>query len=182
MSRFDYAEYVKVSEVAKVIRGVRVVRNQLSREGKYPVYQNSMKPLGYYDKYNCHAGTVFVISAGAAGDIGYSYVDFWAADDCLYIIPDERLEDRYLYHVLLWQQYAIYSRVRRSAVPRLSKAVIEGLIIPLPPLEIQQETIRILDKWSDANNGLIAEIERELELRRQQYGYYRDKLLSFNVS
>ena len=75
-------EYKTLSEIAEITRGIRVVRNQLTEQGEYPVYQNSMTPLGYYEKSNCLANTTFIIAAGAAGEIGFSSVEFWAADDC----------------------------------------------------------------------------------------------------
>ena len=65
---FGYSK-VKVRDVASAKRGTRVVRNQLSDNDKYAVYQNSMTPLGYYGSSNCIGGTAFVICAGAAGEI-----------------------------------------------------------------------------------------------------------------
>ena len=47
-------EYKKIAETTTMLRGVRLVRNELEKEGKYPVYQNSMSPLGYYKEYNCN--------------------------------------------------------------------------------------------------------------------------------
>ena len=48
--------------------------------------------------------------------------------------------------------------------------------IPVPPLSIQQEIVKVLDAFTK----LEAELEAELEARRKQYSHYRDKLLSFN--
>ena len=48
--------------------------------------------------------------------------------------------------------------------------------IPLPPLSVQQEIVRILDKFTQ----LEAELEAELDCRKRQYEYYRNKLLTFN--
>ena len=175
----DGVEYKSLCEVAAVSRGIRVVRRDLTQDGLYPVYQNSLKPLGYHDKFNCSGNTAFVISAGSAGEIGYSYSDFWAADDCLYIICSEAIMNRYVYYLLSAKQQEIKSHVRRAAVPRLPRTAIENLYIPVPPLEVQAEIVRILDKWSDAHTGLIALLTRELDLRKQQYEYYRDKLLTF---
>ena len=45
-------EFVKLFDVALIKRGVRVVRKQLDLTGKYAVYQNSLTPLGFYDKYS----------------------------------------------------------------------------------------------------------------------------------
>ena len=71
------------------------------------------------------------------------------------------------------------SQVRRSSVPRLSKDVLENLEIGVPSLDVQERIINVLDNFdaicSDLNIGLPAEIEA----RRKQYEYYRDKLLSF---
>lgn len=63
-------------------------------------------------------------------------------------------------------------------MPRLSRNVIDMLQIPLPPLAVQREIVRILDKFTLYSQELAA----ELAARRVQYNYYRDRLLSFNVS
>ena len=176
---FGEVEYKTLGEIGKIKRGVRVVRSQLSEIGKYAVYQNSMKPLGYYDKFNCAANTTFVISAGAAGEIGYSYEDFWAADDCLYIECDKNLNSRFLYYLLLCQQKFIYKNVRRASVPRLSKEVIQNLKIPIPPIEEQERIVNILDKFDKLCNDLCEGIPAEIAARKKQYEYYRDLLLTF---
>ena len=64
----DGVEYKSLGDIVSIERGKRLVREQLSEEGKYPVYQNSMTPLGYHTEYNYDAGTTFIIGAGAAGD------------------------------------------------------------------------------------------------------------------
>ena len=137
-------EFKKLGEVCEISRGVRVVRKQLTESGKFPVYQNSLTPLGYYHKKNCNAGTSFVICGGAAGQVGYSNVDFWAADDCLFIICSKELQSKFLYYSLLCKQDFLLSQVRKASVPRLSRSVVENLQIPLPPLAIQQEIVNIL--------------------------------------
>ena len=169
-------EFHSVEDVANVARGVRVVRSQLADQGSYPVFQNSLTPMGYYEKQNCKADTAFVIAAGAAGEIGYSYSDFWAADDCYFFKCSKALSSRYLYHMLLWKQPFLKSRVRKASIPRLSRDHIEQLSIPVPPLPVQEVIVRILDSFTK----LEAELEAELEARRRQYEYYRDKLLNFN--
>ena len=51
--------------------------------------------------------------------------------------------------------------------------------IPLPPIEVQTEIVRILDKFTSLEAELEAELKAELDCRKRQYEYYRDKLLSF---
>ena len=74
-------EWIEVGKLISPQRGKRLVRSQLEESGSYAVYQNSMKPLGYYDESNTQVDTTFVIVAGAAGEIGFSNAEFWAADD-----------------------------------------------------------------------------------------------------
>ena len=138
-----------------------------------------MTPLGYYEKSNCPANTAFVIGAGAAGEIGYSKVPFWAADDCYYISCPDTLNSRYVYYALLCQSAYISSRVRRASVPRLSRTVIENLIIPVPALEEQKRIVGILDRFDVLCSDLTVGLPAEIEARTEQYEYYRDKLLTF---
>ena len=63
-------EWRDLEEVVKIQRGKRLVKSQLETSGNYAVYQNSMTPLGYYYESNAKADTTFIISAGAAGEIG----------------------------------------------------------------------------------------------------------------
>ena len=168
-------EYVKLGEVCEIRRGIRVVKKQLGEEDGYPVFQNSLTSLGMYQSSNRKAGTTFIICAGAAGEIGYCNSEFWAADDCSTVESDV-LIDRFIYFYLMTQQYKLKSQVRKASVPRLSREAIENLIIPLPTLEIQSRIVEVLDKMTT----LTAELEAELEARKQQYEYYRNKLLTFN--
>lgn len=84
-------EYSTLGKVSDIKRGVRVVKNDLQPEGEIPVYQNSLTPLGFYDKANYEGDTTFVIGAGAAGEIGYSAIPYWGADDCYSIICSQNI-------------------------------------------------------------------------------------------
>lgn len=165
----DGVEYVKLDSVANVCRGTRVVKSQLSDKG-YPVYQNCLTPMGYFERSNCNAGITFVICGGAAGNVGYTDVECWAADDCEFIIGGHQVINRYIYYYLMTKQNYLLSKVRKASIPRLSPSIIKDLEIPLPPLPVQEEIVRILDAFT--------ELQAELQKRQQQYNYYRDNLLS----
>lgn len=62
--------------------------------------------------------------------------------------------------------------INRTGIYQLTSKDINNLLIPIPPLEIQNEIVRILDKYTE----LEKELEKELELRTKQYEYYRDRL------
>ena len=175
----DKVEYKVLSEVAEIRRGKRLVKSELSTSGNYAVYQNSMIPLGYYSKSNVSEGTTFVISAGSAGEIGYSPNRFWAADDVYYFIFTDGVCSKYVYYFLLIKQQSIKRQVRRASVPRLSKSAFEKIKIPIPSLAEQQRIVSILDKFEALTTSIIEGLPKEIELRRKQYEYYRNQLLSF---
>ena len=84
-----------------------------------------------------------------------------------------------------FSKYLFRSHFMRAAISKtasgvtrfnISKERLKKLPIPLPPLSVQQEIVRILDKFTK----LEAELEAELDCRKRQYEYYRNKLLTFN--
>lgn len=172
-------EWKALGEVAKIQRGRRLIKSQLEETGEYAVFQNCMTPLGYYHESNVNSDTTFIISAGAAGEIGYSDVDFWAADDVYYFITPEFIESKFLYYFLLTQQSKILAQVRRASIPRLSKSAFEKMQFPIPSLAEQARIVAILDKFDALINSIKEGLPREIELRQQQYEYYRDLLLHF---
>lgn len=171
----DGVEYKRLGDVCEIKRGVRVTRSSLVDGGAFSVFQNSLTPLGNFDRYNRDADKTFVICAGAAGEIGYSDKPFWAADDC-FTIEAEKLHNRYVYHFLLANKDFLKSKVRKASVPRVSATEIGKLVIPIPHPDIQEEIVRILDNFTN----LAAELQAELQARQEQYEYYRNKLLTFN--
>ncbi|HHE3677995.1 restriction endonuclease subunit S [Pasteurella multocida] len=176
----DDLEWKCLGEVVPLQRGKRLVKNQLLENAKYAVFQNSLQPLGYFSESNCRAYMTFIISAGAAGEIGFSNEEFWACDDCYYFdCPKESLNDKFLYYFLKLKQHKLLSQVRKASVPRLSRISIEKLKIPLPPLATQQKIVDILDKFETLTHSITEGLPKEIELRRKQYEYYREKLLTF---
>ena len=168
-------EMKKLGEVCEMERGVRVVKKDLQEEGVIPVYQNSLTPLGYYEKSNYPKNTTFVICAGAAGEVGYSKVDFWAADDCTCIVCPISISSRYVYYHLMVKQHLLKAQVRKASVPRLSKDVIAKQQVFIPSLQEQQRIVSILDTFEAS----IQNLEAQLSQREKQYEYYRNKLLTF---
>lgn len=181
LTRTKAIKWLKLSDVVTIERGKRVVRNDLSQEIGYPVYQNALKPLGYYTDKNRNANSVFVIGAGAAGEIGYSYVDYWAADDCFTFVCDDKLNQRYLYFLLMSKQAYLKNNVRKSSIPRLPRIALENMEIPVPPLEEQEHIVSILDRFDKLCNDISEGLPAEIEARQKQYEYYRDKLLTFKM-
>lgn len=94
----------------------------------------------------------------------------------IYTKDETILLDGFLYHYLRPLFKKIENSIQGSTVKHLSAKVINKIEIPLPPIEVQTEIVRILDKFT----SLEAELEAELDCRKRQYEYYREKLLSFD--
>lgn len=96
-------------------------------------------------------------------------------DDCFALSHEE--DPKYLAYAM--QTAAFHAQknkyVARAKVKRISGESLAKIRIPVPPLEVQQEIGRVLDLFTK----LEAELVAELELRRAQYSYYRDSLLTF---
>ena len=152
----------RLGEVCEIKRGVRVTRESLSAHYKYPVFQNTNYPLGFFNKYNVEANTPFVIVGGSAGLVGCCNVNYWAADDCAYFTRFNNLDKTFLYFELVYRQSEIKSAVRSSSVPRLDRKEVENLEILLPPSLSEQRAI------SKILSGMDAEIAA-LEAKRQKY-------------
>lgn len=75
--------------------------------------------MGYYDKFNCDKDTTYIISAGAAGEIGFSKTDFWAADDCLVLSDLNSVINKYIYYFLMTKQKYILFECSKGKYPSL---------------------------------------------------------------
>ncbi|MDM8215474.1 restriction endonuclease subunit S [Desulfovibrio piger] len=93
------------------------------------------------------------------------------------LIPNNLILSKFLYYIIEKTniiQFADYS----GAMPSIKKSTLEKYKIPVPPLPVQEEIVRILDKFTE----LTAELTAELEKRKQQYKFYRDKLIKNSPS
>ena len=66
-----------------------------------------------------------------------------------------------------------------SSFPSVDMSKLKKYPFPIPPIEKQQEIVRILDRFDALCNDLSSGLSAEIEARRKQYEYYRDKLLAF---
>nr|BCI58762.1 hypothetical protein HPKE_10170 [Helicobacter pylori] len=172
--------FKKLGEVCEIIRGKRVTKKEILDKGKYPVVSGGIGFMGYLNEYNREENTITIAQYGTAGFVNWQNQKFWANDVCFSLIPNETLINRYLYYVLTNMQNYLYSISNRSAIPySISSNNIMQITIPIPPLEIQQEIVKILDQFSALTTDLLAGIPAEIEARKKQYEYYREKLLTF---
>lgn len=167
--------FYKIKEISSVTIGEFVHKNKQSDDGQYPVYNGGTSNTGFYDEYNNDGHKVIISARGAnAGFINRVKGKYWAGNSCYTInINDEsKLDWNYLYQYLKNNQSTLLGVQQTGSIPAISKKQVEEFKIAIPPLEVQEEVVRILDKFGE----LEAELEAELETRESQYEFWRSNI------
>lgn len=171
----DGVEFVKLGDCCSFKRGTTITAKN-AIPGDVPVLAGGQKPAYYHNEANRTGETIVVAGSGAyAGFVSYWTIPVFLSDS-FSVEPDDRLVVKFVYYFLKNIQQKIFATKKGSGVPHVHGSSIEKFEIPLPPIEVQTEIVRILDKFT----SLEAELEAELDCRKRQYEYYRDKLLSFD--
>lgn len=100
-------------------------------------------------------------------------------DDCYIFRSNEN--PKYIAHALLTNAVMRQKKMLISdgKVSRISGKSLGKILVPVPPLEEQQRIVAVLDEFDALVNDISRGVPAEIEARRKQYAYYRDKLLAF---
>jgi type I restriction enzyme S subunit len=169
-------EYSHLESVCNISKGVQFNKSNMQDKGTYPVINGGINLSGYIDQFNQNENTITISQGGAsAGYVNWLTVKFWAGAHCYILKPSECILNRYLFHFLKSREYKLQECQYGAGIPALAKSTLAELFIPIPPLPVQCEIVRILDNFTE----LTAELAAELTARKKQYEYYRNKLLTF---
>ena len=135
-------------------------------------------------KYFEYGDVLFAITGESVKEISKSCV-YIGNDKCLaggdIVVLKHNQNPKYMGYVLSTTNAQIQkskgkvkSKVVHSSVPDIS-----DIIIPVPPLEEQERIVKILDRFDALCNDISSGLPAEIEMRKKQYEYYRDKLLTF---
>ena len=165
-------EYKKLREVSDMQRGTSLTKAK-AIIGNIPVISGGKEPAFYCNSANRDGETITVAGSGA----GAGYVQYWDipifANDCFTLKGNKLVETKYLYYFMTNIQEKISDTKKGGGVPHVHISDVENFKLPVPPLEVQREIVRILDNFT----SLTAELQAELQARKKQYEYYRDELL-----
>jgi len=124
--------------------------------------------------YLCE-GEIVAIPWGGTPNVKYYKGKFVTSDNRIATSIDiNLLSNKFLYYWMQSNIDTITNYYRGSGIKHPDMKSILNMKIPIPPLPVQQEIVRILDTFTD----LTAELTAELTARKKQYEYYRDKLLT----
>ena len=173
----DGVEFKLLGEVCDIHKGVQFNKSDMQDEGTYPVINGGINPSGYVEVFNEEENTITISQGGAsAGYVNFLLSKFWLGAHCYAVKPTNEVKNRYLYHFIKQNEITLQQCQYGAGIPALAKGTITSLEIPIPPLPVQEEIVRVLDTFTE----LQAELQAELQKRLQQYNYYRDNLLSFD--
>ena len=193
INKFIKNEYQKeitkylIKDICYITRGRVISKIELqNKKGEYPVYSSQTLNNGVFgtiNTYDFEGEYVQWTTDGAnAGSIFYRNGKFSVTNICgLLKIKEEYLDKintKYLAYVLTVysKKYVNYA----TSNPKLMSNVMAKIKVAFPPLEVQEEIVRILDKFGALAEKLEVELEAELEMRKSQYDFWRWKLFNLN--
>jgi len=171
-------EFKKLEKVCDIANNKRKpVESSLRISGQTPYYgANNIQD--YVEGFTHEGNYVLIAEDGSASlenySIQYTEGKFWANNHVHVIKGGNELNNRFLFHYLRSMNFRPFLSGGERA--KLTKAKMIEIKIPVPPLSIQQEIVKVLDAFTK----LGAELKAELEARRRQYKHYRDALLTYD--
>lgn len=161
---FKHVSAKKLKELETTKGNIRLLST-----GKYTGYTTEDIASDYIND-----GEVITIPTGGSANIKYCKGNFVDSGNLLGVSQKEDLYNlKYIYYWILNNNELIEDFFRGAGVKHPDMLGILNLRLPIPPIEVQNEIVNILDKFVE----LEAELEAELETRKIQYEFYREKIL-----
>lgn len=170
-------EYKELQSVLKIKNGKDY---KSLGAGDIPVY-GSGGIMTYVDSYVYDKPSVLIPRKGSIDKLYYVDTPFWNVDTVFYTeINVTIVLPRYVFHCLLREHLEKLNTA--GGVPSLTQKVLNVVKIPVPPLPVQEEIVRILDSFTQLTAELQEKLDAELQARKKQYEYYADVLFANNSS
>lgn len=184
LAGFEFTKYVRYSDCGSIIalRGLNVKNGKLDLADVKYIDNSDFSKL---TRSKLHVGDMLFTYVGTIGQV--ALID---EEDMYYLAPnvalirsiDDRLSPQYMRYYFqssnFWKTQ-INKLLQSSSMQNIPMEKIRKFAIPLPPLEEQRRIVSILDRFDALCNDLTSGLPAEIEARRKQYEYYRDKLLTF---
>ncbi len=177
----DSVPMVKLGDLCSILAGGDVPKNyskEITEEYRVPIYSNGVGEKALYGYTNISKISKSCITVAARGTIGYCALrekPFYPVVRLICVIPKDNLNVRFLKYCV----DILTFKVPTTGIPQLTIPMIKEYKIPLPSLKEQQRIVKILDMFEALCNDISVGLPAEIKARKQQYEYYRNKLLTF---
>ena len=160
---------------SNIISGKNKIRDN---SGLYPIF-GSTGVIGRTTDKVYEQEQILVARVGAnAGYVHIAQGQYDVSDNTLIVQIKELIILKYLYYLLVNMNLNQFAQ--GAGQPLITAGQLKSLPIPIPPLSVQKEIVRILDTFTGLTNHLTNHLTNELITRKKQYSYYREQLLSFD--
>ena len=180
-------EYKKVKEVYVRLKGTPITAGKMKEistpDGDIKIFAGGKTEINAnlcdIPKANIIRVPAVLVQSRGVIDVIYYDKPFTFKNEMWAYTTDNSTSVKYLYYIFKNNIEKFREAAKgMGSLPQISLPVTEDFMIPVPPLEVQTEIVRILDKFTE----LTTELTTELANRKKQYEYYRDKLLTFKSS
>ena len=182
----DRLEWKKLENICEIIAGGDVPKLSMSKkkEGEYivPIVSNGIDDKSIYGWTNIKKINKPSITISARGTIGWANIilePFYPVVRLLVLTPIIQVNIKYIYYLMKKKETTYI--LPKSGIPQLTKPMVSGMVVPIPPLHVQQHIVAILDKFDTLVNDIKEGLPKEIEQRQKQYEYWREQLLSFSL-
>ena len=168
--------YIKLQEMAEIGTG-RSDRKDAIENGEFPFYVRS-KDILRINKYEYDENAIIIPGEGGIGEIFHYVNGKYALHQRAYRIRviDSKLNTKFLYYYMFSKfKNFITNKAVTATVTSIRKPMIEQFPVAVPPMEVQNEIVHILDDFT----LLSAELSAELKARQKQYEFYKNQLYDF---
>lgn len=181
-------EFKKIKEVYQRLKGTPITASKMKEienpQGEIRIFAGGKTVINAkeIDIPNANITRVPAVLVQSRGVIDAVYYDkpFTFKNEMWAYTTENPVSVKFLYYVLKNNmEYFRSAAAGMGSLPQISLPVTEDFEIPLPPIEVQHEIVRILDTFTELTSELTENLSKELTARKQQYSYYRDKMLTF---
>ena len=168
-------EYKKLKDLCKIKTG-KLNANEMEENGIYPFFTCDEKPYKI-NEYAFDDEAILISGNGSkVGHINY-YKGKFNAYQRTYVLLNfnNGIVKYYVFYLKEFLKKHIIKNSNKASVPYITLPMLENYLVPVPPLEVQDEIVRILDSFI----ALTTKLTTELTARKKQYSWYRDYLLNF---
>ena len=170
---------IDLGELCNIATG-KLNANAMVENGKYPFYTCDEKPYRI-DEYAFDTSAIII--SGNGSQVGHLnlYEGKFNAYQRTYVLDKFRyIRMKYLYYFMkAYLKEYILVNCKKGSVPYITLPMLQNFKVKIPMTCVQDKIITIMDKYDSICNDLESGLPAEIEARKKQYEYYRDKLLSF---
>lgn len=185
----DGVEYKKIKDVYKRLRGTPITASKMKEienpNGDIRIFAGGKNAINAFanDIPNLNVVVNPAVLVQSRGNIDFIYYErpFTFKNEMWAYTHEDKVSVKFLYYIL--KNNASHFRKLASgmgSLPQISLRVTEDFRVPVPPMEVQREIVKILDNFTELTAELTDKLSEELTARKKQYEYYRDRLLTFD--